>query len=104
MELLEDCCNEDSSSDKSNTQLLSKIRHSISDAKLELIELLKKYKLPVNYSKYINKKTIPALIKRIAFDKKIINKDVNFVLIGKSGGFIKKISIRDLKSILYQIN
>ena len=40
----------------------------------------------------------------IEFDKKIINKDVNFVLIGKSGGFIKKISIRDLKSILYQIN
>ena len=70
----------------------------------DLIELLKKYKLPVNYSKYINKKTIPALIKRIAFDKKIINKDVNFVLIGKNGGFIKKISIRDLKSILYQIN
>ena len=70
----------------------------------DLIELLKKYKLPVNYSKYINKKTIPAIIKRIAFDKKIINKDVNFVLIGKSGGFIKKISIRDLKSILYQIN
>ena len=70
----------------------------------DLIELLKKYKLPVNYSKYINKKTIPTLIKRIAFDKKIINKDVNFVLIGKSGGFIKKISIRDLKSILYQIN
>ncbi len=69
-----------------------------------IIELLKKHKLPVNYSKYVNKKTIPALIKRIEFDKKIINKDVNFVLIGKNGGFIKKISIRDLQSILYQIN
>ncbi len=69
-----------------------------------LIGLLKKYKLPINYSKYVNKKTIPALIKKIAFDKKIINKDVNFVLIGKSGGFIKKISIRDLESILYKIN
>ncbi len=68
-----------------------------------LIELLKKYKLPVNYSKYVNKKTIPKLIKRIEFDKKIMNKDVNFVLIGKSGGFIKKISVRDLRSILYQI-
>ena len=64
-----------------------------------LIELLKKYKLPVNYSKYINKKTIPTLIKRIAFDKKIINKDVNFVLIGKSGGFIKKISIKNHKDV-----
>ena len=70
----------------------------------DLIKLLKKYKLPINYTKYVNKKTIPSLIKRIAFDKKIINEDVNFVLIGKNGGFIKKISIKDIQSILYQIN
>ncbi len=68
-----------------------------------LIEILKKYNLPINYSKYVNKKTIPSLIKKIAFDKKVINKDVNIVLIGKNGGFIKKILIRDLKSILNQI-
>ena len=52
---------------------------------------------------YVNKKTIPSLIKKIAFDKKVINEDVNIVLIGKNGGFIKKILIRDLKSILNQI-
>tara|TARA_B100000575_G_scaffold29707_1_gene20038 strand:+ start:1675 stop:2727 length:1053 start_codon:yes stop_codon:yes gene_type:complete len=68
-----------------------------------LIELLKKYNLPVNYSKYLNKKIIPSLIKKITFDKKVINEDINMVLIGKNGGFIKKISIRKLKSILYQI-
>ena len=68
-----------------------------------LIEVLKKYNLPINYSKYVNKKTIPSLIKKIAFDKKVINEDVNIVLIGKNGGFIKKILIRDLKSILNQI-
>ena len=68
-----------------------------------LIEILKKYNLPINYSKYVNKKTIPSLIKKIAFDKKVINEDVNIVLIGKNGGFIKKILIRDLKSILNQI-
>ena len=68
-----------------------------------LIEILKKYNLPINYSKYVNKKTIPSLIKKITFDKKVINEDVNIVLIGKNGGFIKKISIRDLKSILNQI-
>ncbi len=68
-----------------------------------LIEILKKYNLPINYSKYVNKKTIPLLIKKIAFDKKVINEDVNIVLIGKHGGFIKKILIRDLKSILNQI-
>ncbi len=68
-----------------------------------LIEILKKYNLPINYSKYVNKKTIPSLIKKIAFDKKVINRDVNIVLIGKNGGFIKKILIRDLKSILNQI-
>ena len=69
-----------------------------------LVELLKKYNLPTNYQKYVNKKTIPSLIKRVAYDKKTINDDVNFVLIGKTGGFIKKISLRDLQSILYQIN
>ena len=69
-----------------------------------LIKLLKKYKLPTNYRKYVNKKTIPSLIKRITFDKKTIDGDVNFVLIGKSGGFIKKILIKDLESILYQIS
>ena len=68
-----------------------------------LIEILKKYNLPINYSKYINKKTIPSLIKKITFDKKIINEDVNIALVGKNGGFIKKISIRDLKSTLNQI-
>ena len=68
-----------------------------------LIEILKKYNLPVNYNKYVNKKTIPSLIKKITFDKKVINEDVNIVLIGKNGGFIKKILIRDLKSILNQI-
>ncbi len=68
-----------------------------------LIEILKKYNLPINYSKYVNKKTIPLLIKKIAFDKKVINEDVNIILIGKNGGFIKKILIRDLKSILNQI-
>ena len=68
-----------------------------------LIEILKKYNLPVNYSKYVNKKTIPSLIKKITFDKKVINEDVNIALVGKNGGFIKKISIRDLKSILNQI-
>ena len=69
-----------------------------------LVELLKKYNLPTNYQKYVNKKTIPSLIKRVAYDKKTINDDINFVLIGKTGGFIKKISLRDLQSILYQIN
>ena len=68
-----------------------------------LIEILKKYNLPINYSKYVNKKTIPSLIKKITFDKKVINEDVNIVLIGKNGGFIKKILIRDLKSTLNQI-
>ncbi len=68
-----------------------------------LIEILKKYNLPINYSKYVNKKTIPLLIKKIAFDKKVINENVNIILIGKNGGFIKKILIRDLKSILNQI-
>ncbi len=68
-----------------------------------LIEILKKYNLPINYSKYVNKRTIPSLIKKITFDKKVVNEDVNIVLIGKNGGFIKKISIRDLKTILYQI-
>ena len=68
-----------------------------------LIEILKKYNLPINYSKYVNKKTIPSLIKKITFDKKVVNEDVNIVLIGKNGGLIKKISIRDLKSILNQI-
>ena len=68
-----------------------------------LIEILKKYNLPINYRKYVNKKTIPSLIKKITFDKKVINEDVNIVLIGKNGGFIKKISIRDLKSTLNQI-
>jgi 3-dehydroquinate synthetase len=68
-----------------------------------LIEILKKFNLPVNYNKYVNKKTIPSLIKKITFDKKVINEDVNIALIGKNGGFIKKISIRDLKSTLNQI-
>ena len=68
-----------------------------------LIEILKKFNLPVNYNKYVNKKTIPSLIKKITFDKKVINEDVNIALVGKNGGFIKKISIRDLKSILNQI-
>ncbi len=68
-----------------------------------LIEMLKKYNLPISYSKYVDKKTIPSLIKKITFDKKVINEDINIVLIGKNGGFIKKISIRNLKSILNQI-
>ena len=68
-----------------------------------LFEVLKKYNLPINYSKYVNERTIPTLIKKITYDKKVINEDVNIVLIGKNGGFIKKISIRDLKSILNQI-
>ncbi len=68
-----------------------------------LIEMLKKYNLPISYSKYVNKKTISSLIKKITFDKKVINEDINIVLIGKNGGFVKKISIRNLKSILNQI-
>ena len=55
------------------------------------------------FGKYVNKKTIPSLIKKITFDKKVVNEDVNIVLVGKNGGFIEKISIRDLKSILNQI-
>ena len=38
------------------------------------------------------------------FDKKASGNDINFILIDKSGGFVKKISIKRLKGLLNKIN
>ena len=38
------------------------------------------------------------------FDKKTFGNDINFILIDKNGGFVKKISFKRLKGLLNKIN
>ena len=61
-----------------------------------LIEILKKFNLPVNYNKYVNKKTIPSLIKKITFDKKVINEDVTLLSLEKMEALLKRFQLEIL--------
>ncbi len=68
-----------------------------------LIEIIKGFGLPSNYSKYISKKNIKKLIDKMKFDKKANDKNISFICIDNKGGFIKNISFEKLESILLQI-
>ena len=66
--------------------------------------IIRKFGLPLNYSKYISKKNIKNLINKMKFDKKANEENVSFIFIDNKGGFVKSISFKKLESILLQIN
>ena len=66
--------------------------------------MIKKFDLPSNYKEFLTPKKIEILIKKMMFDKKASGNDINFILIDKNGGFVKKISIKKLKGLLNKIN
>jgi len=68
------------------------------------LKLLKKFNLPSNYKDFLTPKKIEILIKKMMFDKKTFGNNVNFILIDKNGGFVKKISFKRLKSLMNRIN
>jgi 3-dehydroquinate synthetase len=68
------------------------------------IKLIKKFNLPSNYKDFLTTRKIEILIKKMMFDKKTFGNDVNFILIDKNGGFVKKISLKKLKGLLNKIN
>ena len=82
------------------SQYLKYYKDSIEDE----IKLIKKFNLPSNYKDFLTPKKIEILIKKMMFDKKTFRNDVNFILIDKNGGFIKKISFKRLKVLLNKIN
>tara|TARA_B100001059_G_scaffold226778_1_gene255715 strand:+ start:428 stop:1492 length:1065 start_codon:yes stop_codon:yes gene_type:complete len=82
------------------SQYLKYYKTSIEDE----LKLIKKFNLPSNYKDFLKPKKIEILIKKMMFDKKIIGNYVNFILVDKSGGFVKKISFKRLKSLLNKIS
>ena len=69
-----------------------------------IIDLISKFGLPFNYSKYITKKNIKNLINKMKFDKKANDENVSLICVDHKGGFVKNISFKRLESILLQIN
>tara|TARA_B100000674_G_scaffold470722_1_gene458754 strand:+ start:124 stop:1167 length:1044 start_codon:yes stop_codon:yes gene_type:complete len=69
-----------------------------------MINVLKKYNLPTNYKKFLLKKNIKKIIKKIKFDKKSSNQFIDFICIDRSGGFVKKLSFRKLEELLNKID
>ena len=69
-----------------------------------IIDLIRKFGLPFNYSKYITKKNIKNLINKMKFDKKANDENVSLICVDHKGGFVKNISFKRLESILLQIN
>ena len=69
-----------------------------------ITDLISKFGLPYNYSKYITKKNIKNLINKMKFDKKANDENVSLICVDHKGGFVKSISFKKLESILLQIN
>src|SRR5210317_334125 len=69
-----------------------------------IIDLISKFGLPFNYSKYITKKNIKNLVNKMKFDKKANDENVSLICVDHKGGFVKSISFKKLESILFQIN
>ena len=69
-----------------------------------ITDLISKFGLPFNYSKYISKKNIKKLINKMKFDKKVNDDNISFICIDDEGGFVKNITFKKLEAILLQIN
>ena len=82
------------------SQYLKYYKNSIEDE----LKLMKKFNLPSNYKDFLTSKKIEILIKKMMFDKKTFGNNVNFILIDKNGGFVKKVSFKRLKDLLNKIN
>ena len=68
-----------------------------------IIDLINKFGLPFNYSKYITKKNIKNLINKMKFDKKANYENVSLICVDHKGGFVKSISFKKLESILLKL-
>lgn len=82
------------------SQYLKYYKPSIEDE----LKLIRKFNLPSNYKDFLTPQKIEILIKKMMFDKKTFGNDVNFILIDKNGGFVKKISFKKLRHLLNKIN
>ena len=69
-----------------------------------MINLFRKYNLPINYRKYLSAKNIKQINTKIKFDKKASNQQINFICIDKNGGFVKKLSFDKLEALLNKID
>ena len=63
----------------------------------KLLELLIKYGLPINH------KNIDEVIGKIKLDKKVIDKNINIILIKNNYGFVKKIDFKKLKELTIKL-
>src|SRR6056300_1675689 len=68
-----------------------------------IIEIIRNFGLPTNYSKYISKNNIKELINKMKFDKKANDENVSFICIDNKGGFVKNLTFKKLETILLQI-
>jgi 3-dehydroquinate synthetase len=68
-----------------------------------IIEIIRNFGLPTNYSKYISKNNIKELINKMKFDKKANDENVSFICIDNKGGFVKNLTFKNLETILLQI-
>jgi len=69
-----------------------------------ILNIIRNFNLPINYSNYISKKNIKKLINKMKFDKKVNNNSIKIICIDNKGGFIKNITFKKLEAILLQIN
>ena len=69
-----------------------------------ILNIIRNFNLPINYSNYISKKNIKKLINKMKFDKKVNNNSIKIICIDNKGGFIKNITFKKLETILLQIN
>ena len=69
-----------------------------------ILNIIRNFNLPINYSNYISKKNIKKLINKMKFDKKVNNNSIKIICIDNKGGFVKNITFKKLETILLQIN
>lgn len=70
----------------------------------EMVNILKRYNLPSSYEKYVSSTQIKKLIKKMKYDKKAKNNNINLICIGNEGGFVKQISFLKLERTLNKLN
>ena len=66
--------------------------------------LFKKFNLPINYKNYLTQKYIKTLLRKMKFDKKASDQFLNFILIDKNGGLVKKLSFKKIEELLNKID
>ncbi len=82
------------------SKLLNVYKRNLDDE----ILLFKKFNLPINYKNYLIQKNIKTLLRKMKFDKKASGQFLNFILIDKNGGLVKKLTFKKIEELLNKID